>query len=294
MIHRASSRKTVSSRRPSETPRSGRRLGGWRYVIPRSQARGDGCRGSNGARARLGKMALTTADGATASGGEPRRANASGRATRELLICTAERLFADRGIDAVSLREIGQAAGQRNNAVMQYHFGSRAALLQAIFAYRSAAIDARRFELLACLEAERRLDDAHALLGAVLTPHVESVDDPDNHFVGFLARILTDQATMSTIDARAAAPNMGGYRALQAQVRACVPTLPAADFDRRFTMVFNWAIHSLAEYARTSRSARSLPLEAMFEELVAMLVDALRAPPQRRERAARARSRRSG
>src|SRR5687768_8084123 len=67
--------------------------------------------------------------------------NASGRATRELLVRTAEQLFAERGIDAVSLREIGQVAGQGNNAAIQYHFGDREALVLAIFEYRSSATD---------------------------------------------------------------------------------------------------------------------------------------------------------
>ena len=212
------------------------------------------------------------------------RGNASGRATRELLIRTAERLFAERGIDAVSLREIGQAAGQRNNAATQYHFGTRAGLLQAIYAHRSAAIDQRRRELLDGLEAEGRLGDADALLAAVLAPHVESLDDPDNEFVGFLARVLTDEATMSTVAAQAAAPHMGGYDELRRHIRACAAGLTPAQFDRRFTMIFGWAIHALAEYARSRRGSPVMPLEDMSNELVAMLVSALRVEAPRRRR----------
>jgi AcrR family transcriptional regulator len=37
--------------------------------------------------------------------------------TRTLLVDTAIALWAARGIDAVSLREIGQAAGQKNTGV---------------------------------------------------------------------------------------------------------------------------------------------------------------------------------
>ena len=42
------------------------------------------------------------------------------------LIAAAERLFASRGIDGVSLREINREAGQRNTTSLQYHFGDRA------------------------------------------------------------------------------------------------------------------------------------------------------------------------
>ena len=45
--------------------------------------------------------------------------------TRELLLNTAERLFAEHGVAAVSNRQICEAAGQGNNYAIGYHFGSR-------------------------------------------------------------------------------------------------------------------------------------------------------------------------
>ena len=53
-------------------------------------------------------------------------------ATREQLIAAAETLFAERGIEGVSLREINAAAGQRNASSIQYHFGNRDGLLAAV------------------------------------------------------------------------------------------------------------------------------------------------------------------
>ena len=52
-------------------------------------------------------------------------------ATRELLVVTAIRLFAERGLHGVSLRAVGEAAGQRNTAAVHYHFGDRESLLDA-------------------------------------------------------------------------------------------------------------------------------------------------------------------
>ena len=42
--------------------------------------------------------------------------------TRDQIIRAAEELFAARGIDGVSLREINRAAGQSNTGAVQYHF----------------------------------------------------------------------------------------------------------------------------------------------------------------------------
>ena len=51
---------------------------------------------------------------------------------REKLILSAISLYAQKGIDGVSLREIGVSSGAKNSGVMQYHFGSKLGLLSAI------------------------------------------------------------------------------------------------------------------------------------------------------------------
>ena len=43
--------------------------------------------------------------------------------SRELILTAAERLFAEYGVLAVSNRQVGEAAGQGNNAAVGYHFG---------------------------------------------------------------------------------------------------------------------------------------------------------------------------
>ena len=47
------------------------------------------------------------------------------------MIDAGERLAAERGIAAMSLREVQAAAGQRNKSAAQYHFGSRTGLIEA-------------------------------------------------------------------------------------------------------------------------------------------------------------------
>ncbi len=48
------------------------------------------------------------------------------------MIETAQRLFADRGVDGASLRELARASGHRNTNAVQYHFGNREVLLAAV------------------------------------------------------------------------------------------------------------------------------------------------------------------
>src|SRR6266568_265895 len=77
----------------------------------------------------------------------PRRRHSAGEATRELLMVTAERLFAVDGVEGVTLREIQAAAGQSNSSVITYHFGSQAGLVRALLKFRYRKINARRTEL---------------------------------------------------------------------------------------------------------------------------------------------------
>ena len=56
----------------------------------------------------------------------------------------AERLFTRDGVDGVSLRQIAVEAGLRNPASVQYHFGSKEALLRAVVELRLPPINERR------------------------------------------------------------------------------------------------------------------------------------------------------
>lgn len=67
---------------------------------------------------------------------------------RTRILDEAERLFAERGVTGVSLREVTEAAGQRNASVVQYHFGSRAGLVAAIVERHMTVVDADRTERL--------------------------------------------------------------------------------------------------------------------------------------------------
>ena len=109
--------------------------------------------------------------------------------TREVLILTAERLFAEQGIDRVSLRQIGEAAGRRQPSAVQYHFGDAHGLCRAIVEFRTRAATERRTVMLDDLVLAGRHDDVHALLEAVVFPLLETLP-PDSHYLGFVAELL--------------------------------------------------------------------------------------------------------
>ena len=97
--------------------------------------------------------------------------------SRQRLIEAAERLFSQRGIDAVSLAEITTEAQLNNTGAVHYYFGGRDELLDAIADEHRVEIDRRRDELLDVLEATGDTT-TESLARALIQPLVDQLDDP--------------------------------------------------------------------------------------------------------------------
>ncbi|RZL70382.1 MAG: TetR/AcrR family transcriptional regulator, partial [Rhodococcus sp. (in: high G+C Gram-positive bacteria)] len=135
------------------------------------------------------------------------RVNARGDATRQLLLTTAEKLFAERGIAAVPLRDIGAAAGQKNHAVVQYHFGDKETLVGEIVAYRAAIGEKRRVEMFTDLvvRGEPRIADLVRVFAFPLASHLGE----DNHYLAFMSRYIIEH---------------GGYTGLGLNTASVIPS----------------------------------------------------------------------
>lgn len=101
-----------------------------------------------------------------------------GSDTRDRILRAAERLFAARGIDAVSLREVNREAQQHNTGAVQYHFGDRDGLLKAVVDRHRNDSEPRRHALLDQYE-EQGDDDLRALAAALVQPIAAKLGDAD-------------------------------------------------------------------------------------------------------------------
>jgi AcrR family transcriptional regulator len=109
------------------------------------------------------------------------------------LIDAAEVLFAKKGLDAVSLRQVAAAIGSANPTVVSYHFGSKEEFINAIYQHRLPGIDARRAELLAQADAEYSEQDLMRLIQMLCLPLFELVDADGWHSYGqFVFRMLSE------------------------------------------------------------------------------------------------------
>ncbi|MYS84800.1 TetR/AcrR family transcriptional regulator [Embleya scabrispora] len=202
--------------------------------------------------------------------------------TRARILDAAERLFAERDTAQVSLREIGAAAGQRNNSAVQYHFGTRDVLVRALYEDRLAPLNARRLELLADLDAEHG-DDLGALVDAYLRPLAEAMRDDNRagHYARFVHRFTLEGAPFSP---PLGDDVVGGIREVTARIDAALaagePGLSAATRAGRLRLMQLLITATLADTEGRLDGASALPLP--FDELIADLrqtaVGVLRAP----------------
>lgn len=89
--------------------------------------------------------------------------------TRDRILDAAENLFADKGFGATSLRAITSLAGV-NVAAVNYHFGTKDALIQAVFHRLLDPVNRDRLELLNRVETHRADPDLESVVRAFLVP----------------------------------------------------------------------------------------------------------------------------
>ena len=115
--------------------------------------------------------------------------------TQERLLDAAEHLFATEGIAETSLRAI-TAEADANIASVNYHFGSKEALFQAVIARRLGPINDERLGLLAAAEADagEAPPTLEAVTEAFVRPIIRLRHDSSHgeHFMRLMGRVHTE------------------------------------------------------------------------------------------------------
>jgi AcrR family transcriptional regulator len=205
------------------------------------------------------------------------RANSRGDATRQDLLMTAEQLFAEHGIAAVPLREVGVAAGQKNHAVVQYHFGDREGLVREIITFRAALSERLRVEMFADLvsRGQPEVSDLVRVFVMPLAAHLEE----HSHYLAFMSRYITERGGYRGLGPESGIPS-STVDTLHTLLGRLLPDHPAAVLDERWMVVMTSTIHTLARYQAVLVSGGDLgsPVEVLLEDLVRFLTAGLGAP----------------
>jgi len=121
------------------------------------------------------------------------RIASQGESTRQTILLTAMRLYAENGVDGVSLRTISARSGTRNSAAAHYHFGNRIGVIEAIVAFISEYLHPAFDAGISRLEAEAN-PSVREVIQAIFAPYLSLSRKPDwgPHALRFMAHLHTD------------------------------------------------------------------------------------------------------
>lgn len=174
----------------------------------------------------------------------------SAEETRRLILDAAERRFATDGLVGATFADIIEDAGQRNNSAIQYHFGDRIGLLEALTARRVQQLAAARERLVDALPPQASL---HEIVAVIVGPLAAMLDDPGGSAYlqiqaellahpgrGEMSKLLAEPWTRSGLDRVGALllDQLPAHSRRFAEVRRVLAT----------TLIF----HALADRARTT------------------------------------------
>lgn len=205
--------------------------------------------------------------------------------TKDRILAAAEALFMEQGYAATSLRAI-TAKAQVNLAAVNYHFGSKEALIREVFDRRLGPLNQARLDYLARLEFEAggRALTPEKVLEAMIAPVVQLSRDPLKRgavFLRLLGRALSEPAdTMKTVLPIHYRDVVLRFK--DALARA-LPEVPEQELVWRMHFTFGAMAYAMAgndalQLITTCEAEGADDAEAIIRRLVPFLAAGLKAP----------------
>ncbi len=212
-----------------------------------------------------------------ARGGKPRH-----QQTRERILDVAERLFARRGLDAVSVRDITREA-RANLGAINYHFGTKCRLILAVLDRRMTPLTQERLGALDALERDACGGPLplERLLEAMFRPAVRHTLDKQGGgavFAKLMARLMLEPNP-------GLEPFLRGHiepvmRRFDAALLRAIPSLSAEDVFWRMHLLIG-ALHQsllLVDKKLPDGRAFNIEPETYLKRFIAFAAAAFRAP----------------
>ena len=199
--------------------------------------------------------------------------------TRTRILDAAEELFMQHGFEGTSMRLLTAKAGV-NLAAVNYHFGSKDALIEALFRRR---LDPMNTERLAALD---RLEDLSAenIIRAFVRPSLRLIEDAQGggrNFIRLLGRTYTEPAKpVRVLIGQMYAPTMERFKAA---LERALPQMPRDELVWRMHFMFGTLAYTLAATDTVQLIAGCKPEDRhdarlLEERLTAFLAAGLHAP----------------
>ncbi len=194
-------------------------------------------------------------------------------ATKAVVLATAERLFAELGLRAVSVRDITATAGV-NLASVNYHFGSKDALVFEIFRRRTAELSRERARRLhQAIDRHAGSPSVRAILEALIAPPLiwSRTDHERRTALQFIIRARSEGGEAVREVLRT---DVSHLRPFADALLAALPDLPADEVYWRLHFTLGM-IHNnrFAEFDRLHVLSGGATREGEAERLLARMLD---------------------
>jgi AcrR family transcriptional regulator len=203
--------------------------------------------------------------------------------TKDRILDAAERLFADQGFSATSLRAITSEADV-NLAAVNYHFGSKNGLIEAVFERRLGPLNQERIALLDALESADDNPRLEKILEAFVGPPLRLHGDASRGgpmFMRLLGRTLTEpHQELQEIFARQFAEIAARFTPA---VKRALPEQPPDDVFWKIHFTIGTMAHTMCDTFRLSllsagRCDAGTDIDSTIHRLVTFIAAGLRAP----------------
>jgi len=205
--------------------------------------------------------------------------------TRTRILDAAEELFMQHGFEGTSMRQLTSKAGV-NLAAVNYHFGSKDALIEAVFRRRLDPMNVERIAALERIEreAEGRALTSESIIRAFIGTGLRMIEDSrggGRTFIRLLGRTYTDPAKpIRALIGQLYAPAMARFKAA---FERALPQMPAEELNWRMHFMFGTLAYTLAATDTVQLIAGCKPedrydAKLLEERLTAFLASGLAAP----------------
>jgi AcrR family transcriptional regulator len=201
---------------------------------------------------------------------------------RERLLRAAEQLFARRGFDGVSVRDIAGAADV-NSASVGYYFGGKEGLLSEVYRTHCGKLNEERFRLLERARNDGRMPALEEVLEAFIRPALQVSGDAEGGTDFIRLRAVLSGENSELLDKLVAENFDRSSSVFIAALAECLPHLAYADVCWRFHFLLGTIYYTAAgpHRVRALSEGRCDPSDpdAVLREIIPFLAGAFRAPP---------------
>ena len=198
-----------------------------------------------------------------------------GEATRLALIKAAEKLIAENGSSNVTIREILEQAGQKNESALQYHFKNMQGLVAATHRFRDEQIVEVRLAYLADLAAKPQPPELRDIAYVMVAPTfglAREHADFRRYMRAFSLQLASGEGRVLVSVRKITGDTDAQIRSL---LQRALPHLDAEGYERRLEAAIRFVSVSMHAHSQQPNAFRGKTSDLFFESLLDALVGLL-------------------